>query len=93
MTQTVETPDFLEVRRVIKATGLTGSEISRRLRLGKQGDRTVRRWQQDPSEKGASQIPFAAYAWLKKIAGESSSYDLGMRKHDDVLVDGKAAKP
>jgi hypothetical protein len=58
-------PTSDEIREVLRASGLTGSEASRRLGLGDKGDRSVRRW-----IGGESAIPYAVWALLCDLAGQ-----------------------
>lgn len=53
-----------EIRNVLRMAGLTGASAANKLGLGKNGDRTVRRWIGEESA-----IPYAAWALLCNFAG------------------------
>lgn len=53
-----------EIRSVLRMAGLTGALAANKLGLGKNGDRTVRRWIGEESA-----IPYAAWALLCNFAG------------------------
>lgn len=59
-----EQPTGEEVREVLRAANLTGSQAAKLLGLGVTGDRTVRRWVGEDSA-----IPYAAWALLCDLAG------------------------
>ncbi|MDC0948186.1 hypothetical protein OAS86_02425 [Gammaproteobacteria bacterium] len=89
----IENPTHEDVRSVIAETGLTSAEIARRLRLGNQGGRTVRRWQQHPDDKGASRIPWAVWAWLLVIAGRETPETLGLADINDQAANPPSILP
>ncbi|HEK2843853.1 TPA: transcriptional regulator [Proteus mirabilis] len=53
-----------EIRQVLKIAGFTGSAAAKKLGLGKNGDRTVRRWVGEDYK-----ITYSAWALLCNFAG------------------------
>ncbi|HGY2802937.1 TPA: hypothetical protein ACNVTV_004862 [Citrobacter freundii] len=62
-----ESPTCGEVRAVIGLTGLSGSQLAKR--LGLKDSRNVRNWQMLKDSSSTSSIPYAAWALLCYFAG------------------------
>lgn len=68
-----------ELRAVLAELGLTDGQVAARLRLGGHGDRTVRRWKQEPGAKGHRPIPGPAQVALEMMLAMARATPAGER--------------